>query len=155
MKFSTIAVALGSAFATVASAFENIRSPDYQFNVTSPLVNGTYITGYILPYSFIPTSPTGVKLNLYLRSVNGFKNETIVANDVSSSSFVYPITVDGKVYNQFSVNYRIPNTTIPGPYEAVFQNVNTNINTTIPIVISHPIFNTTSTASNRTTLIIL
>lgn len=52
MKFSAIAL-LGSLIAG-ASALQNFQTADKQLNISSPLLNGIYVAGQILPLSYTP-----------------------------------------------------------------------------------------------------
>lgn len=52
MKFSAIAL-LGSLIAS-ASALQNFQTADKQLNISSPLLNGVYVAGQILPLSYTP-----------------------------------------------------------------------------------------------------
>lgn len=52
MKLSAIAL-LGSLIAG-ASALQNFQTADKQLNISSPLLNGVYVAGQILPLSYIP-----------------------------------------------------------------------------------------------------
>ncbi|KAI9486694.1 MAG: hypothetical protein EXX96DRAFT_51363 [Benjaminiella poitrasii] len=144
MKFSAIAVVIGSAFASLASAaFQNLQSTDFQLNITSPLNDGVYVAGRALPLIYIPANPANLNLNIYLRPVITVANETTIAHNADISSDGVAITVDNKVYFEHSINYMIPTTTPAGSYEVIYQNTNTNTNTTIPITINAYVLSTT------------
>ncbi|OAD08243.1 hypothetical protein MUCCIDRAFT_154866 [Mucor lusitanicus CBS 277.49] len=131
MKFSAIAL-VGSLIAG-ASALQNFQTADKQLNISSPLLNGVYIAGQILPLSYTPLSPN-IVLNIYLKGAN--INESAVAlnadtsNDPTSN---VPIKVDNMTYYQHSINYAIPTTYPAGNYECIYENVATHTNTSIPI----------------------
>jgi hypothetical protein len=77
-------------------------------------------------------------LNLYIRGTDVLFNGTVIAinADTSSSpSNAISNNLDGTVYYQHSVNYFIPPNAPGGNYEVTFQNVNTKVNTTIPVSI--------------------
>lgn len=94
-----------------------------------------------------------LKLNIYLTStsVSGF-NETVIAVDAdinNDPTSTVPITQGTTTYYQHSVNYQIPPTTPAGQYQVIYQNVNTNLNTSIPITIqSEPVINGTSSGTS-------
>ncbi|CEI86288.1 hypothetical protein RMCBS344292_00731 [Rhizopus microsporus] len=106
---------------------------------------------------FLLTLLVNLKLNIYLTStsVSGF-NETVIAVDAdinNDPTSTVPITQGTATYYQHSVNYQIPPTIPAGQYQVIYQNVNTNLNTSIPITIqSEPVVNGTSsgTASEGT-----
>ncbi|GAN01506.1 hypothetical protein MAM1_0008c00939 [Mucor ambiguus] len=131
MKLSAIAL-LGSLIAC-ASAVQNLQTADKQLNISSPLLNGAYVAGQILPLSYTPLS-SNIVLNVYLKGAN--VNESAIAlnadtsNDPTSN---VPIKVDNMTYYQHSINYAIPTTYPAGNYECIFENVATHTNTSIPV----------------------
>ncbi|KAG1117099.1 hypothetical protein PS15m_007740 [Mucor circinelloides] len=133
MKFSAIAL-LGSLIAG-ASALQNFQTADKQLNISSPLLNGIYVAGQILPLSYTPLE-SNVVLNIYLKGADASFNESAIAlnadtsNDPTSN---VPVKVDTITYYQHSINYAIPTTYPAGNYECIFENVATHTNTSVPI----------------------
>lgn len=87
-------------------------------------------------------------LNVYLASVGGIYPETPVdlnANVYTNDANSAPVVVDGIVYRQHSYNYPLPSTVPSGSYNVVFQNTQTNTNTSVPITIN-PHVETSSSA---------
>ncbi|KAL9555769.1 hypothetical protein MBANPS3_002208 [Mucor bainieri] len=131
MKFSAIAL-LGSLIAS-ASALQNFQTADKQLNISSPLLNGVYVAGQILPLSYTPLS-SNIVLNIYLKGAN--VNESAIALNADTSNDPtnnVPIKVDNVIYYQHSINYAIPTTYPAGNYECIFENVATHTNTSIPV----------------------
>ncbi|KAI8888761.1 hypothetical protein K501DRAFT_172423 [Backusella circina FSU 941] len=113
-----------------------MQTADLQLNITSPLIQGTYVAGQILPCTYTPAIPANLKLNIYLKPLNVYYTEQVIAYgaDVSNNPVGnVPIVVDGQTYYQHSINYPIPATAPAGNYEVIYQNMNTNSNTSIPI----------------------
>ncbi|KAI8642076.1 hypothetical protein BD408DRAFT_417040 [Parasitella parasitica] len=133
MKFS--AIAFLSSLIAGASALQNFQTADKQLNITSPLLDGVYVAGQILPLSYIPLN-SDVALNIYLKGANTSFNETAIAlkadisNDPNSN---IPIKVDNVTYYQHSINYAIPITYSAGSYECIFENTVSGTNSSIPI----------------------
>lgn len=79
-----------------------------------------------------------MNLKIYLRGIDASSNETVIAEnaDVSSNpENAVHVPNSETIYYQHSINYNIPTTTPAGDYEVIYQNTNTNVNTTIPISI--------------------
>lgn len=60
MKPTSIILALGSIAAglsvSAASSFQNLQTTDGQLSISSPLVNGIYVAGRVLPFTYIPAT---------------------------------------------------------------------------------------------------
>ncbi|KAI8973538.1 hypothetical protein BDF20DRAFT_837476 [Mycotypha africana] len=139
MKFTAITATVAALFAAVTAQSEYIVSPDRQLNISSPLMNGVYVAGQILPFIYTPTVvPSNVQLNVYLRSMTGVFPEQIVAQNANVAADPLgsvPINIDNIMYYKHSINYPIPSYTPAGAYEAVYTNLADGISTIIPIVI--------------------
>lgn len=67
MKFLGAGIALTYMAASVA-AFQNLETADKQLNISSPLVQGNYVAGQMLPLIYIPTGnpPSKWSLSSYI-----------------------------------------------------------------------------------------
>ncbi|CEG84127.1 hypothetical protein RMATCC62417_17974 [Rhizopus microsporus] len=152
MKLYSLFVTIYLLIANSLCDFQNLQTDDKQLNISSPLVNGVYVTNRTLPCTYTPANPANLKLNIYLTStsISGF-NETVIAADADISNDptnTVPITQGTTTYYQHSVNYQIPPTTPAGQYQVIYQNVNTNSNTSIPITIQpEPVVNGASSGT--------
>ncbi|CDS10858.1 hypothetical protein LRAMOSA11344 [Lichtheimia ramosa] len=114
-----------------------IQSVDQQFNITSPLDHGVYVAAQKLPITYVLLGDSsGLELNIYMKPVDVNATTVVVAQkaDVSEDASSI-VTIDNKTYWQHSYNYEIPRSTQAGSYEVVFESVNSQENTSVPITI--------------------
>ncbi|KAG2204765.1 hypothetical protein INT46_006158 [Mucor plumbeus] len=133
MKLSAI-VLLGSLIAST-SAIQNYQTADMQLNITSPLINGVYAAGQILPLGYTPLN-SNIVLNIYLKSADASFNEAAIvlsADTSNNPTYHVPIKVDNTTYYQHSINYAIPIAYPAGNYECIFENTVSRTNTSIPV----------------------
>lgn len=141
MKLTSIVFSTAAFAATIVSALPAhplLQSSDAQLNISSPIQNGVYIAGKTLPLTYIPDTSANLNLNIYLRGMDASSNETVIAENADVSNSPENAVHDPNsqsIYYQHSINYNIPTTTPAGDYEVIYQNMNTNVNTTIPISI--------------------
>ncbi|KAI8076432.1 uncharacterized protein B0P05DRAFT_545854 [Gilbertella persicaria] len=152
MKFLALVL-----FTAVASA--QITAPTRNYNVTSPVSNGPYVVGQILPCTYrlfsdvdssalnlqidlVPTAPAIVPAapSAANTSANTTINATSTTITVAATADVSKtdafIKREGNLtYYEHSINFNIPSTVKPGNYHVVFFDKATNTKLPIPIEI--------------------
>jgi hypothetical protein len=58
MKLISALVATASIVATASATVQNLQTADLQLNISSPLMQGVYVAGQILPCSYTPAVPS-------------------------------------------------------------------------------------------------
>ncbi|KAI8388650.1 uncharacterized protein BYT42DRAFT_611669 [Radiomyces spectabilis] len=108
-----------------------------EFNITSPLMNGVYVAGQILPVTYYLTRDSSkLHLNIYLQPVGINYTTAVIAQDADvSENPSAVVTVNHETVWQHSYNYEIPPTAPAGTYQVIFESVRTHANTSIPITI--------------------
>ncbi|KAI9308304.1 hypothetical protein BJ944DRAFT_246697 [Cunninghamella echinulata] len=116
-------------------SYAQIESKSGEFNISSPLEDGVYVAGQKLPITYVITD-SGSSVN-YTSLVIAQKADVFEKTGAV-------VTINGKSYWQHTYNYEIPSNAPAGYYQVVFESVDTNINTTVPVNI-RPFVNITST----------
>ncbi|KAF7729732.1 hypothetical protein EC973_003810 [Apophysomyces ossiformis] len=115
-------------------------APMKNYNVSSPVRNGPYVVGQILPctYQLFPDIDSSVlHLNIQLQATSPGQNTSLViATDVDVTKTPASVMHNGNVtYYEHSINYQIPKTVAPGTYNVNFIDTSTNTQLSIPIEI--------------------
>ncbi|KAI8379515.1 uncharacterized protein BYT42DRAFT_569027 [Radiomyces spectabilis] len=144
MKFLTLA----SCFiATVATVTAQLTAPMKNYNVTSPVSNGPYVVGQILPCTYrlfqdIDSSMLSLKITLEPATnappgtpTNASSVITIADNADVSKTDASAKRDGNTTFYEHSINYRIPDTVVPGNYKVVFKDMSTNTDLPVPISI--------------------
>ncbi|KAG2227176.1 hypothetical protein INT45_008420 [Circinella minor] len=153
--FTTIAVIATSTMAQMSAPMKN-------FNVTSPVSNGPYVAGQVLPCTYILFSEvdtSSLKLQITLEpvgsspsagsssssskaspsgtSATSSNNSTmVIAQNADVSKTDASAKQNGNVtYYEHSINYNVPKTVTPGSYQVVFSDLATNTDLSVPIEI--------------------
>ncbi|CAO3639932.1 unnamed protein product [Cunninghamella echinulata] len=128
-------------------SYAQIESKSGEYNISSPLEDGVYVAGQKLPITYVITdSGSNLKLNIYFQPTAGVNYTSLV---IAQKADVFEktgavVTINGKSYWQHTYNYEIPSNAPAGYYHIVFESVDTNINTTVPVNI-RPFVNITAT----------
>ncbi|KAI7861609.1 hypothetical protein BDF14DRAFT_1867042 [Spinellus fusiger] len=152
MKFSAILPLLMG----VVSVSAQLTAPTRNYNVTSPVSNGPYVIGQILPCTyrlFSDVDSSALVMQITLEPTILPSNDTLL---ISSSADVTKtdafIKRDGNLtYYEHSINFNIPSTIKPGNYKVVFFDVSTNTQLPIPIEVRPPAVSTSSLAKATAT----
>ncbi|KAI9252971.1 hypothetical protein BDA99DRAFT_552826 [Phascolomyces articulosus] len=130
-----------------------MTAPMKNFNVTSPVSNGPYVAGQVLPCTYILFSEvdsSSLKLQIILEPASGHKSPastTTGATSTNNTTMTIAQNADvsktdasakqnGNVtYYEHSINYNIPKTATPGNYQVVFNDLSTNTDLSVPIEI--------------------
>ncbi|RCH82982.1 hypothetical protein CU097_005004 [Rhizopus azygosporus] len=135
MKF--FAVASGFALA-LTGALAQVTAPMQNYNVTSPVMNGAYVAGQMLPctVTIFENVPADISLSVSLVSAANSSTSFVIASTLDTSKSPDSVRTKNNVtYYEHSVNYNIP-TNIPlGSYNVVFLDSKTNTQTPVPITI--------------------
>ncbi|ORE10947.1 hypothetical protein BCV72DRAFT_268150 [Rhizopus microsporus var. microsporus] len=158
MKFIYLA---SFAYAAVVATAQ-LTAPTRNYNVTSPVTNGPYVVGQILPctyrlFSDVDTSALNLEIDLEAApqgvSPQGTNTTTLpiaVSADVSKTDAF--IKREGNLtYYEHSINFNIPQTVKPGNYHVVFFDKSTNTKLSIPIEI-RPAASSTSVGTKATSI---
>ncbi|CEP07823.1 hypothetical protein [Parasitella parasitica] len=137
MKFVSMSCLV---FAAVSAAAQ-ITAPTRNYNVTSPVSNGPYVIGQILPctyrlFSDVDSSALNLQIDLEPTpaGVNATTIPIAVTADVSKTDAF--VKREGNLtYFEHSINFNIPTTVKPGNYHCVFFDKSTNTKLPIPIEI--------------------
>ncbi|KAI8097721.1 uncharacterized protein BX664DRAFT_276624, partial [Halteromyces radiatus] len=127
-----------------------IPSKSGEFNITSPLDDGVYVAGQQLPITYvILDSGSRLNLNIYFQPAPGvnYTGLTVAQNADVSEVAGAVVTINGKYYWQHTYNYAIPANAPQGSYHVIFESVNTNTNTSVPVTI-RPFVNITTAAAS-------
>ncbi|KAI8876990.1 hypothetical protein K501DRAFT_231016 [Backusella circina FSU 941] len=147
MKFLTLT---SMVCAVVVGVSAQITAPTRNYNVTSPVSNGPYVIGQILPctyrlFSDVDSSALNLQIDLESAAV-GVNTTTVpiaITADVSKTDAF--VKREGNLtYYEHSINFNIPQTVKPGNYRVIFFDKSTNTKLPIPIEI-RPAAATTST----------
>ncbi|KAL7318993.1 hypothetical protein PS15m_002170 [Mucor circinelloides] len=138
MKFVSMSCLV---FAAVVTAAAQITAPTRNYNVTSPVSNGPYVIGQILPCTyrlFSDVDSSALNLQIDLEATTAGTNTTTIpiasTADVSKTDAF--VKREGNLtYFEHSINFNIPTTVKPGNYNAVFFDKSTNTKLPIPIEI--------------------
>ncbi|KAI9256781.1 hypothetical protein EDC94DRAFT_565102 [Helicostylum pulchrum] len=134
MKFLAVASGLMAVFGAVSA---QLTSPMQNYNVSSPVSNGPYVMGQVLPCTIqlFENVMSDIQLSINLESaVSTNATTVIIAASVDVSKTTASAKSNGNVtYYEHSVNYKIPTTLIPGVYKVVFMDSRTNTHLDVPI----------------------
>ncbi|KAI8639523.1 hypothetical protein BD408DRAFT_421273 [Parasitella parasitica] len=134
MKFSVIASGIILAATSVAA---QLTAPMQNYNVSSPVSNGPYVVGQILPCTIqlFENVMSDIALSISLSSAATGSNLTYpIAASVDVSKTSASAKQNGNItYYEHSVNYNIPTTVVPGAYNVVFLDSKTNTHLDVPI----------------------
>ncbi|GAA5809977.1 hypothetical protein MFLAVUS_003392 [Mucor flavus] len=133
--FSFLAIASGlmAVFGVVSA---QLTSPMQNYNVSSPVSNGPYVMGQILPCTIqlFENVMSDIQLSISLESAVSTNATVIIAASVDVSKTTASAKSNGNVtYYEHSVNYKIPTTLVPGVYKVVFMDSRTNTHLDVPI----------------------
>lgn len=148
MKFLTIISGVALA---ITSTLAQLTSPMQNYNVTSPVSNGPYVAGQVLPCTVdILDSATAIALSITLTSTTSTNVSYVIAQnlDTSKSSGTQK-TKSNTTYYEHSFNYNIPTNITSGVYNVVFLDSLTNTHLDIPINVL-PVASSTSKSASGT-----
>lgn len=177
MKFIYLASFVYAAVVATAQ----LTAPTRNYNVTSPVTNGPYVVGQILPCTYRLFSDVDTSGN----SKHIFQKEEIILTHLfvalnleidleaapqgvspqGTNTTTLPIAVSADVsktdafikregnltYYEHSINFNIPQTVKPGNYHVVFFDKSTNTKLSIPIEI-RPAASSTSVGTKATSI---
>ncbi|KAI8376955.1 hypothetical protein BD560DRAFT_391263 [Blakeslea trispora] len=132
MKFFTAVSGIAFALSSVAA---QLTAPMQNYNVSSPVSNGPYVAGRVLPCTIqlFDTVPTVPQLTISLTATSS-NTSYVIASTVDVSKTSASAKQNGNVtYYEHSVNYNIPATVAPGTYNVVFLDTLTNTHLDVPI----------------------
>ncbi|KAI9484490.1 hypothetical protein BDB00DRAFT_774843 [Zychaea mexicana] len=133
--------------AAAGGAMAQMTAPMKNFNVTSPVSNGPYVAGQILPCTYVLFSEvdsSSLQLQIVLEPVSGgASNSTttapttmVIAQSADVSKTDGSAKQNGNMtYYEHSINYSIPKAATPGNYDVVFKDLSTNTDLSVPIEI--------------------
>ncbi|KAG1296125.1 hypothetical protein G6F66_003731 [Rhizopus arrhizus] len=137
-----------------------LTSPTRNYNVTSPVSNGPYVIGQILPctyrlFSDVDTSSLILDIDLVPVPQGLTTNATMIliatAADVSKTDAF--IKHDRNLtFFEHSINFMIPYSVRPGNYQVVFSDKATNTKLSIPIEIRPAASSTSSSIPTATSI---
>ncbi|KAF7723212.1 hypothetical protein EC973_002287 [Apophysomyces ossiformis] len=127
--------------AAIATVSGQLTAPTRNYNVTSPVSNGPYVVGQILPctyrlFSDVDSSALNLQIELEPTSVSVASNNTtlIIAEKADVSKTEAFVKHEGNLtYYEHSINFNIPATVKPGNYKVLFMDKSTNTQLAIPI----------------------
>ncbi|KAI8356125.1 hypothetical protein EDC96DRAFT_515844 [Choanephora cucurbitarum] len=146
MKFFTAVSGIVLAASGVAA---QLTAPMQNYNVSSPVSNGPYVAGQVLPCTIqlFDTVPTVPQLTISLTSATSSNVSYVISSSVDVSKTSASAKQNGNVtYYEHSVNYNIPSTVTPGTYNVVFLDTLTNTHLDVPINVL-PVASTPSASS--------
>ncbi|KAI9032926.1 hypothetical protein CLU79DRAFT_728796 [Phycomyces nitens] len=124
-------------FATLAGVSAQLSAPMKNYNVTSPVSNGPYVVGQVLPctYQLFDEYDTSVlKLQISLTSAtNASITLPITTNADISKTTEFSKFEGNYTYYEHSINYQIPTTVAVGQYNVVFLDATTQTKLVVPI----------------------
>ncbi|KAI9313516.1 hypothetical protein BX666DRAFT_1977260 [Dichotomocladium elegans] len=134
-----------------------LTAPTKNYNVTSPVSDGPYVVGQVLPCTyqlFSDIDSSSLNLEIALEPAGGSltSNGTIViaeSADVSKTS-AFAKQNGNLTYYEHSINYQIPNKVLPGSYQVVFFDKSTNTQLPVPIEIRPQAQSTSATSPTKT-----
>lgn len=151
MKF--LAAASGLLLA-VTGTIAQLTAPMQNYNVSSPVSNGPYVAGRILPctvdvFANVPsgnpwfifihktlTFPQDIALSVSLTSTTNTSISYVITSTLDTSKTSDSFRTKNNVsYYEHSYNYNIPTTITPGTYNVVFLDSKTNTHLDVPITI--------------------
>ncbi|KAI9262718.1 hypothetical protein BY458DRAFT_515187 [Sporodiniella umbellata] len=147
-----------SFMCTVTMVAAQLTSLTRNYNVTSPVTNGPYVVGQILPCTyrlFSDVDTSALNLEIDLESVpQGVQGTNITSLPIAAPADVSKtdafIKREGnRTYYEHSINFSIPPTVKPGNYRVVFFDKSTNTRLPVPIEI-RPAASSTSIGAKAT-----
>ncbi|KAI9263765.1 hypothetical protein BY458DRAFT_540663 [Sporodiniella umbellata] len=142
--FSGAALVITGTVAQLTSAMRN-------YNVTSPVPNGPYVAGQVLPCTVtIPETATDISLSIKLNSASSTNTSFVIAQkfDTSKTSGTRKNKYN-ETYYEHSFNYNIPTNITPGVYNVIFLDSLTNSQLDVPINVL-PVASSTSKSASGT-----
>ncbi|KAI8047956.1 uncharacterized protein B0P05DRAFT_565044 [Gilbertella persicaria] len=133
MKFFAAVSGIALALTSVAA---QLTAPMQNYNVSSPVSNGPYVAGQVLPCTIqlFENVVSDIALSISLTSVASSNVSYTIASSVDTSKTSASAKQNGNVtYYEHSVNYNIPTTITPGAYNVVFFDSRTNTHLDVPI----------------------
>ncbi|EIE81412.1 hypothetical protein RO3G_06117 [Rhizopus delemar RA 99-880] len=106
------------------------------YNVTSPVSNGPYVAGQVLPCTvdIFDSATASISLSITLASTTNTNVSYVIAQNLDTSkSTGTQKTKANTTYYEHSVNYNIPNNITSGVYNVVFLDSLTNTHLDVPI----------------------
>ncbi|EIE90411.1 hypothetical protein G6F46_012481 [Rhizopus delemar] len=135
MKFLTVA---SGVLLAVTGTIAQLTAPMQNYNVSSPVSNGPYVAGRILPCTVevFANVASDIALSVSLASTTNTSISYVITStlDTSKTSDSYR-TKNNVSYYEHSYNYNIPTTITPGTYNVVFLDSKTNTHLDVPITI--------------------
>ncbi|KAI8878857.1 hypothetical protein K501DRAFT_325833 [Backusella circina FSU 941] len=114
-----------------------VRSPNFQYNVTSPAPNSPYVASQILPLIYdVASNATSENLQLSVSLLGTNTSVQMVASADISQGFSFQKQIGGDTVYEHQYNYNIPFNTTAGVYQVVFLDSVSKTNVSIPITIS-------------------
>ncbi|KAI8987362.1 hypothetical protein BDF20DRAFT_904511 [Mycotypha africana] len=149
MKFTTLTSIL---LTTAVSVYAQITAPTRNYNVTSPVTNGPYVIGQILPctyrlFSDVDSSALNLQIDLEALPVGNTISSSSSSNGNNSTTISITASADvsktdafvkregNLTYYEHSINFNIPSTVKPGNYHVIFLDKSTSTKLAIPIEI--------------------
>ncbi|KAG0748588.1 hypothetical protein G6F57_002172 [Rhizopus arrhizus] len=135
MKF--LAAASGLLLA-VTGTIAQLTAPMQNYNVSSPVSNGPYVAGRILPCTVdvFANVPSDIALSVSLTSTTNTSISYVITSTLDTSKTSDSFRTKNNVsYYEHSYNYNIPTTITPGTYNVVFLDSKTNTHLDVPITI--------------------
>ncbi|KAI8381251.1 uncharacterized protein BYT42DRAFT_513541 [Radiomyces spectabilis] len=145
--------------ALCAAVSAQLTAPTRNYNVTSPVSNGPYVVGQILPCTYrlfsdvdssalvlqITLEPVIVASSALASSVNATNTTLTIAENADVTKTEASVKHEGNLtYFEHSINYNIPAMVKPGNYKVIFSDKSTNTKLPIPIEIRPAAVSTTS-----------
>ncbi|CAO3668352.1 unnamed protein product [Rhizopus stolonifer] len=132
MKF--FAIASGVAFA-VTGTLAQLASPTQTYNVSSPVTNGLYVAGQVLPCTvdIFANIASELALSVTLTSSTNSSISYVVTSNFDTSKSGSTKTNNNVTYYEHSYNYNIPTNITTGAYNVIFFDSYTNTNLNVPI----------------------
>ncbi|KAI9475441.1 MAG: hypothetical protein EXX96DRAFT_486705 [Benjaminiella poitrasii] len=121
----------------IAGVTAQVTSPTQTYNVSSPVSNGPYVAGQVLPCTIqlFENIVADLALSITLQPATTGSNVTYtIASSVDTSRTAASAKQNGNTtYYEHSVNYNIPTTITPGSYKVVFADARSATQLDVPI----------------------
>ncbi|KAI7902797.1 uncharacterized protein BX663DRAFT_510520 [Cokeromyces recurvatus] len=141
MRLNTFICLFASIYVTTAQ----LTAPTRNYNVTSPVTNGPYVVGQILPCTYrlfpdVDSSALILQIDLESTSMGAVSTMNATTMPIAISADVAKTDAFVKregntTYYEHSINFSIPSSVKPGNYHVIFLDKSTNTKLPIPIEI--------------------
>ncbi|KAI8992329.1 hypothetical protein BDB01DRAFT_717221 [Pilobolus umbonatus] len=133
-----------------------ITAPTRNYNVTSPVSNGPYVVGQILPctyrlFSDVDSSALNLQIDLETSGVSNITTIPIAVTADVSKTDAFVKREGNMTYYEHSINFNIPPTVKPGNYQVIFFDKSTQTKLPIPIEIRPAATTTSKEPTSQTT----